>query len=145
MELEGKIYQVLPQRSGTSERTGNSWMSQDYVIEYFWWPNQTFATKMVMRVFGEDRIKKFNLQAGDEVKLRYHIEGNQIGERWFNDVRIDGVTFIGASAGKNQPTAPQHPVQAAINPPTGNQLQQEQNAPTAQENGQEAKNDDLPF
>ena len=145
MELEGKIYQVLPQRSGTSERTGNSWMSQDYVIEYFWWPNQTFTTKMVMRVFGEDRIKKFNLQAGDEVRLRYHIEGNQVGERWFNDVRIDGVTFIGASAGKNQPTAPNQPAQAAIEPPTGNQPQPEQNAPTAQENGQEAKDDDLPF
>ena len=145
MEIEGKIYHVLQERRGTSEKTGNSWMSQDYVIEYFWWPNQTFATKMVMRVFGEERIKRFNLQVGDEVRLRYHIEGNQVGERWFNDVRIDGVTFIGASAGKNQPTAPQQPAQATIEPPTDNQSQAEKNAPTAQENAEGGKADDLPF
>lgn len=143
MEIEGKIYQVLQENSGTSKKTGNSWKSQDYVIEYFWWPNQTFATKMVMRVFGEDRIKRLNLQAGDEVRLRYHIEGNQVGERWFNDVRIDGVTFIGASAGKNQQTAPNQPTQTMIDPQTGNQPQTEQNAPTAQENG--GQGDDLPF
>ena len=33
MELTGRIIAVLPAQSGVSARTGNNWMSQDYVIE----------------------------------------------------------------------------------------------------------------
>lgn len=33
MELTGKIIAVLPANSGVSSRTGNPWMSQEYVIE----------------------------------------------------------------------------------------------------------------
>ena len=33
MELTGKIIAVLPANSGVSARTGNPWMSQEYVIE----------------------------------------------------------------------------------------------------------------
>ena len=33
MELTGKIIAVLPANSGVSPRTGNPWMSQEYVIE----------------------------------------------------------------------------------------------------------------
>ena len=32
MELTGKIIAVLPANSGVSARTGNPWMSQEYVI-----------------------------------------------------------------------------------------------------------------
>ena len=33
MELTGRISAVMPAQSGVSARTGNNWMSQDYVIE----------------------------------------------------------------------------------------------------------------
>ena len=33
MELTGKIIAVLPANSGVSNRTGNPWMSQEFVIE----------------------------------------------------------------------------------------------------------------
>ena len=55
-----------------------------------------------MSVFGEDRIKKFNVQPNDEVKVRFHAEAHESNGRWYNELRIDGVTFVGASAGKNQ-------------------------------------------
>ena len=102
MELEGRIAVVMPARSGVSQRTGNSWMSQEYVLAYYWFPNQTQASYIVMRVFGEDRIKQFNLQPNDEVKVRFHCEAHESNGRWYNELRIDGVTFVGASAGKNQ-------------------------------------------
>lgn len=139
MELEGKIFAVLPERGGVSERTGNAWKSQDYVVDYFWWPNQTFPSKVVMRIFGADKIERFNLQVNDEVKIRYHFEANQNQGRWFNDVRIDGVTFVGASAGKNQPTTPQETTQATENKQVDNVPQQPQT------NAQNERNDDLPF
>ena len=56
MELTGKIIAVLPANSGVSNRTGNPWMSQEFVIEV---PGQ-YPRKCVFRVFGEDRIKQFN-------------------------------------------------------------------------------------
>ena len=102
MELEGRIIKVMPAQSGISQRTGNAWKSQEYVFEYFYFPNQSIPTKVVMRVFGEDRINRFNLEANDEVKVRYHFEAYEYNGRYFNEIRIDGVTFVGASASKNQ-------------------------------------------
>ena len=47
MELTGKIIAVLPANSGVSNRTGNPWMSQEFVIEV---PGQ-YPRKCVFRVF----------------------------------------------------------------------------------------------
>ena len=102
MELTGKIAVVMPAQSGVSQSTGNAWKSQEYVIDYFWWPNQTQASKIVMRVFGEERIKQFNLQQNDEVKIRFHAEAHEYNGRWFNEIRIDNVEFVGASINKNR-------------------------------------------
>ena len=124
-------------KSGTSQSTGNTWMSQEIVIDYYWWPNQRDASQMVLKVFGEDRIKQYNLQPNDEVTIRYHVEAHEYNGRWFNDVRVDGVTFVGASVAKNTPPPSQQPTtttEAAQQP--ANEAQQPQ---------QEAQQDDLPF
>ena len=105
MELEGRISVVMAPKSGVSQATGNPWMSQEYVIQYYWFPNQTQPSCVMMRVFGEEKIKRFNLQPNDEVKVRFHAEAHESNGRWYNDLRIDGVTFVGASAGKNNTPA----------------------------------------
>ena len=33
MEIQGKIISALPERSGTSQRTGNTWKLQEFVVE----------------------------------------------------------------------------------------------------------------
>lgn len=135
MEIEGRISQLLPVQSGISTRTGSPWTSQEFILEYFWWPNQTFPTRLSTRVFGEERIKQYNLQVGDEVKIRYHIEGHEVNGRWFNEVRLDGIVFVGASVAKNPQPGGQPSTTIAK---------------TVQEAPQEAiqreeKDDDLPF
>ena len=62
MDLTGTIIAVLPAQSGVSQRTGNPWMSQEYVIEV---PGM-YPRKTVFRIFGEDRIKQFALQQGQQ-------------------------------------------------------------------------------
>ena len=141
MELEGKIFKVLPLQSGTSQATGNAWMSQEYILEYFWFPNQTQPSYICLRVFGEDRIKRFNLQPNDEVKIRFHADAREYEGRWYNELRIDSVKFVGASAGKNAAA------EAARQKPQGGQQQgtdQQQAAeqPQQQEGGE---NEHLPF
>ena len=63
MDLTGKVIAILPASSGVSQRTGNPWMSQDYVIEV---PGQ-YPKKCLFRIFGEDRIKQFNIQMGEDI------------------------------------------------------------------------------
>ena len=154
MELEGKISGVMPAASGVSQSTGNPWMSQEYVMEYFWFPNQTNPSNIVMRAFGEDRIKQFKLQPNDEVRVRFHIEAHEYNGRWFNEIRIDAVTFIGASASKNQQPA-NHPAQQANTQEAGQQPAQQNQGqqeapfpPKVDANGNPVNNngnDDLPF
>ena len=145
MELEGKISVVMPAMSGVSQSTGNQWMSQEYVMAYYWFPNQTNPSFIVLRAFGEDRIKQFNLQPNDEVRVRYHIEAHEYNGRWFNEIRLDAVTFVGASASKNQQPANQ-PAQAAQTAAVDNQpANQPAEAQTAADGEQKDKNDDLPF
>ena len=143
MELEGKISVLMPAQSGVSQRTGNPWMSQEYVMQYYWFPNQTQPSYIVLRVFGEDRIKQFNLQPNDEVKVRFHCEAHENNGRWYNELRIDGVTFVGASAVKSQQGV-QQPAQPSNDGQANNNPQPPQNAPQGDEN-QGGDNDDLPF
>ena len=78
MDLTGRIIAVLPAQSGVSSRTGNSWMSQDYVIEV---PGQ-FPRRCVFRLFGEDRIKQFNIQMNEDVTVQFDIDAHEYQGRW---------------------------------------------------------------
>lgn len=144
----------MPAASGVSQSTGNPWMLQEYVMAYYWFPNQTEPSYIVMRAFGEDRIKRFNLQPNDEVRVRFHIEAHEYNDRWFNETRLDAVTFVGASASKNPQPANQPAQQAngqAVGQQQGQQSQVQQEAPfppKVDENGNPVNNDkkdDLPF
>ena len=133
MDLTGKVIAILPANSGVSQRTGNPWMSQEYVIEV---PGQ-YPRKCMFRIFGEDRIKQFNLQQNDEVRVSFHVEAHEYNGRWFNEIRLDGVTFIGASTAK----APQ----PAVQQPTSTTEAAQQPANEEQQPTTEGKADDLPF
>jgi hypothetical protein len=105
----------------------------------------------VLRVFGEDKIKQFNLQPNDEVRVRFHIEAHEYNGRWFNETRLDAVTFIGASASKNPQPANQPAQhangQSAEQQPTTQQQAASPFPPKVDENGNPVKEneDDLPF
>lgn len=126
-------------------------MSQEYVMAYYWFPNQTNPSFIVLRVFGEDRIKQFNLQANDEVRVRFHIEAHEYNGRWFNETRLDAVTFVGASASKNANQGAQQANTQAVGqqPAQPNQGQQQAPFPPKVDgNGNPVNNDkadDLPF
>ena len=74
-------------RSGVSQRTGNPWMIQEYVIEV---PG-SFPRKMAFSVFGEDRIKMFNIQIGEEITVQFDIDAREYNGRYYNDIRAFNV------------------------------------------------------
>jgi hypothetical protein len=149
MDLTGKVIAIMEARSGVSARTGNPWMTQEYVIEV---PGQ-FPRKMMFNVFGEDRIKQFNIQAGDEITVQFDIDAREFNGRWYNDIRafnvfrgepaqsVPAATTFGAPAQPaNSPFPPAQPVAAPAAQPA---------APFAPAPTQDAapgeSTDDLPF
>jgi hypothetical protein len=126
MELTGKIIAVMEARGGVSARTGNSWKTQEYVLEV---PGQ-YPKRCVFNVFGEDRINQFNIQNGDELTIQFDIDAREYNGRWYNDVRAYNVIR------GQQPVAgaPAAAPSAATSP-----------FPPAQEPASEGSSDDLPF
>ncbi len=133
MDLTGKVIAIMEARSGVSSRTGNNWMTQEYVIEV---PGQ-YPRKMLFNIFGEDRIKQFNIQPGEEITVQFDIDAREYNGRWFNDVRaynvvrgaapVAGAPVQGAAFAQGAP-------QDATSP-----------FPPAQEPAGEGSADDLPF
>ena len=91
MEITGKIIAVLPANSGTSARTGNPWMSQTYVIE----TQGQYPKKLAFDVFGEERIKQFNIKQGEELTVRFDIDAHEYQGRYFNQIRAFNVEKSG--------------------------------------------------
>ena len=94
MEVTGKIIAVMPANSGTSQRTGQTWMSQQYVLEV---PGM-YPKRMVFEVYGEDRIKSFAIQQGIEATVSFEIDAHEYNGRWFNEVRAWNVKPAGQAA-----------------------------------------------
>ena len=126
-------------------------MSQDYVIEV---PGQ-YPRRCVFRVFGEERIRQFNIQNGEDITVQFDIDAHEFNGRWFNDIRaynvlhgaaippVGGVPGTDAAAGV-APFPPQQPGAA----PTAAPMAAPAAAPfpPAQEPAAgEESTDDLPF
>ena len=87
MELTGKIIVVQEAKSGTSSKTGNPWMMQEYVIEV---PGQ-YPRHCAFTVFGEDRIKQLNIQMGEDLTVQFDIDAREYNAKWYNDFRAYNV------------------------------------------------------
>ena len=111
MDVTGKIIAILPAQSGVSQRSGNAWMKQEYVLEI---PGQ-WPRHVCFGVFGEDRIKQFNIQPGEEnITVQFDIDAREYQGRWFNEIRAYNVLrgtvgqqpYAGQPAYSAQQTAP---------------------------------------
>jgi len=127
MELTGKIIAVMEPRGGVSARTGNTWKTQEYVLEV---PGQ-YPKRCLFNVFGEDRINQFNIQNGDELTIQFDIDAREYNGRWYNDIRAYNVI-------RGQQPVPGAQTVAAPSEATSP-------FPPAQEPASEGASDDLPF
>lgn len=140
MEIEGKIIAVLPERSGVSAKSGNAWRSQEFVIE----THDQYPRKCCFRVFGDDRLKQMNIQAGEELRVSFDIDAREYQGRWYNDVsawRVERIDPMAAQAAAQGAQAA--PVQGAFPPPPAGGAEGGQPFAPAAEG--EAASDDLPF
>ena len=149
MELQGKVFAVLPERSGVSQR--GECKAQSYVIE----THEAYPKKLCFDVFGADRMAQFNIQSGEEILVSFDIDAHEYQGRWFNSIRAWNVQRVdpnavgamggmqpGASAFPPMGAAPAQPAPAAA-PAAGATASFPPAPPAAPAAGGSA--DDLPF
>ena len=112
MEIEGKIIAVMPARSGVSQRTGNEWKSQEYVIE----THDQYPRKCCFNVFGSDKIDTMAIKAGEELRVSFDIDAHEYNGRWFNNITAWKVDRIDAAAGQAAAAAQSAPVSSDQQP-----------------------------
>lgn len=149
MEITGKIIQILEARSGTSARTGSTWMSQSFVIEAVE-PGRQFPTRCVFDVFGEDRLRQFNIQAGEMLTVSFDLDAHEYQGRWYNSIRAWKVERpqIDPATGQPMPYVPAAAttVSVATQAPAAAAEPASIPAPVAQDAAPAAESaDDLPF
>lgn len=135
MEIAGKIIQALEPRVGTSQRSGNPWKVQSFVIE----THEQYPKRCVFDVFGEDRLREFNIQAGEELVVSFDIDAHEYQGRWYNSVRAWRVQR-GTVDGAN-------PIQQAATtiPSPTEQVSAIPSPQTPAPNSDQGTTDDLPF
>lgn len=135
MEITGKIIAVLPANSGVSARTGNPWMSQEFVIE----THDQYPRKCCFRIFGEEKLKQFNIQGGEELTVSFDIDAHEYNGRWFNNISAWNIS-------RNvQPVQGQAPMGGQPMPQTTAPQAASSPFPPTQEPAGDGSTDDLPF
>lgn len=132
MEVTGKIIQVLPLQSGTSQ-AGNPWKKQEYVLE----TEDAYPKKICFDFFG-DRVDQFPLSLNDRIRLSFDIESREYNGRWYTNIRGWKADKIGD---QTTPAAPQPMGQSA----TPAAMPTNVPNPTATDFMSSSDSDDLPF
>lgn len=136
MEATGKIIAILPANSGVSQRTGNPWCTQTFVLETI----EQYPKKIPFEVFGEDRIRQFNLQMGETVTIHFDVDGREYNGRWYPSVKCFNVV----RQGQQQVAVTQQQTGQVQQPTPAPQPQVAAPLPTSQDEG-DGNTDDLPF
>ena len=133
--LSGQITAILPAQQGVSQRTGQPWVSQEYVLCHE--PGQ-YPRSVCFRVFGQDKIQQMNIQMGEHLTVHLNIDCRQGQKGYFNSIDCWKVERQGQQQAVQQPQyqpAPQPAPGAAPFPP-------QQPAPQQTQQSQDGK---LPF
>ncbi len=133
LEVEGKLIKKLDVRSGVSA-SGNSWSSQDFVIEI---PGQ-YPQLAVFNVYG-DRVQLSQFNDGEYIKVSFDIRGREYQGKYYNTLNCWKIERPGVDGqnGGSQPggtTAPQGGT-TTVQPPQ----------PSAPVEQPQSGGDDLPF
>ena len=93
--MSGVVVQVLPVESGVSQKSGQPWMKQSYVLQY---EQGQYPRHICFEIFGQDKIQQFAIRQGERiaVHLNFNSKPNvQNPAKWFNEVRCWGVDRMG--------------------------------------------------
>lgn len=132
MKFQGRVKQILPARSGVSQRTGNEWKALPFIFEYYENDTDRFPDSVVLETYDTKVID--NLKEGMEIVVGFGHRTREFEGRWYNELRIYSL--------ESAALASQRPAAASEQPQPGSQPQSE---PQAAESPQNDADDDLSF
>lgn len=115
--ISGQITAILPVQQGVSQRTGQPWMSQEFVLCHE--PGQ-YPKSVCFRVFGQDKIQQMNIQIGEQLSVHLNIDCRQGQKGYFNSIDCWKVERSGQQQVQQQPIQQQMPPQQTQFPPQVN-------------------------
>jgi hypothetical protein len=131
MEFQGRVKQILPLRSGVSQRTGNEWKALPFVFEYYEHDTDRYPDSVLLETFDDKVIE--HLKEGMEVRCGFSHRTREYEGKIYNEVRLYKIESVKAA---------QQATQAANAPQPNNNAPAAEKPATSPENGD---NDDLPF
>ena len=139
MEFQGRVKQILPLRSGVSQRTGNEWKALPFIFEYFEYPTDRTADTVLLETFDEKVIN--NLKEGMEIRCGFGHRTREYEGKIYNEVRLYKIESVKTAA--QTPAQAQNAAAEPANAPQPNNNPPGFERPvTSPEND---NNDDLPF
>ena len=81
--MSGVITQILPAQQGVSQRTGQPWVSQEFVLCH---EQGQYPRYVCFRVFGQDKIQQMNIQPNEQLTVHLNIDSRQGQKGFFNSI-----------------------------------------------------------
>jgi hypothetical protein len=113
MQFEGRVKEVMPEISGTSNRTGEPWKSQQFVFGFYESPDSIYERDILLQL-RNDKIDQLKLQVGDRIKAKFGLgvrtyEGKKYNEIYTGDIEIlQRAQPVQATAPAPEPSPQQH-------------------------------------
>lgn len=139
MEFQGRVKQILPLRSGVSQRTGNEWKALPFVFEYYEHDTDRYPDSVILETFDTNVIE--HLKEGMEVRCGFSHHTREYEGKTYNELRLYKIESVKRAA--NQPAQAQNEAPKPANAPQPNNNPPGFERPaTGDGNGDD---DDLPF
>ena len=100
MEIQGKIISVLEPQKFVSQKNGNTYVTNQFVIE----TQGQYPKKVAFKVMGEDKFAQMQIAVGGFYNVSFDVESREWQGKWFTEcqawraVRMDGQQQAAAPA-----------------------------------------------
>ena len=108
--VKGRVIEVLPIQKGQTEK--GDYALQEYAIDV----DDKYPYKFAFSVYGEDKIKYYNIKVGDIVEINFNVTAKKWNNKWITSVRAWKVSNLSNSYQNIETAAIQQQTEQAAQP-----------------------------
>jgi hypothetical protein len=103
LEVVGKIEKVLEAKKGTSKKSGEEWISQEFVVK----TDDKYNNLYCFNIFGQEKVDNFAKynKVGDAVKVSFNVSTNEWQGKYFTSLQAWSVFKETGEANSEAPVA----------------------------------------
>ena len=103
LEVVGKIEKVLEAKKGTSKKSGEEWISQEFVVK----TGDKYNNLYCFNIFGQEKVDNFAKynKVGDAVKVSFNVSTNEWQGKYFTSLQAWSVFKEIGEANSGAPAA----------------------------------------